>query len=203
MNKSPAVWAVKGRNGPWGDYGHMLVHGMSRHLPRVDGCIQLERAAPFVPPLSFPVLSDPIVIAEFRARAESAGLRFSGFKPVLKAHIARIEWETWDAMADLPPVVPASGEPCDYVLDAPHDLDLAREIGDLWELVPTEFGVGESRVIRPTRPRTTELTLRLSDSEPPDFFRAQGLGYVFATSRARDAIGPGACWLEFKSVILA
>jgi hypothetical protein len=203
MNQSPAVWAVTGRNGPWGDYGHTLVHGMSRHLPRLDGCIQLERAAPFVPPLSFPVLRDPIVTAEFRVRLESLGLRFEGFKPVLKARITRVDWETWDTTGDLPPVLPTSGEPCDYVLDAPHDLDLARQIGDLWELIPAEFGVGEARVIRRARPRTTELTLRLPDSEPPDFFRAKGLGYVFATSRARETIGPDARWLEFRPVILA
>jgi len=36
---------------PWGDYGSILLTGMTRHLSRKNGLLQLERTAPFVPPI--------------------------------------------------------------------------------------------------------------------------------------------------------
>ena len=45
----------------WGDYGSMLIGGMSGHLPRRDGLIQLERTGPFVPPMTFPGIGVVVV----------------------------------------------------------------------------------------------------------------------------------------------
>src|SRR5262249_4504338 len=50
---------------PWGDYCEILVQGMSTHLPRKNGLIQLERTGPFVPPISFPGIADVVVTDSF------------------------------------------------------------------------------------------------------------------------------------------
>ena len=38
----------------WGDYGSILIKGMSRHLPRRDNLIQVERTGPFIPSITLP-----------------------------------------------------------------------------------------------------------------------------------------------------
>src|SRR5262249_6309457 len=65
--------------------------------------------------------------------------RLSGleFRPVRLAHIVNLEWHRWDATQKEPPTYPDSGEPEDFILEAPHDPSLAKSMGPLWELVPT------------------------------------------------------------------
>ena len=83
---------------PWGDYGSVLIYGMSMHLPRVAGLIQLERTGPFVPPITQPGL-EIVVTDAFKARLEASGLTGFGFQPVLKRDIVQLEWERWDREA--------------------------------------------------------------------------------------------------------
>ena len=87
---------------PWGDYGSILASGMSTHLPRKDGLIQLERTAPFVPPISFPGIGDIVVTNAFRAELEASGLTGFTFAPIVKARIVESNWETWDRDASKP-----------------------------------------------------------------------------------------------------
>jgi len=45
-------YAINGRTvirGQWGDYGDILQHGMTAHLPRVDGKLALERTGSYIP----------------------------------------------------------------------------------------------------------------------------------------------------------
>ena len=128
----------------WGDYGSILINGMSAHQERKRGLIQLERAGPFVPPLSLPGVSDVVVTAKFRQAMKASGL-FRGvrFKEVIKARIVRLEWHTWDLRAEDPLEVPHGGEPEDYILGRPHDKKLAQEMGSLYEAILPSGGEGE------------------------------------------------------------
>jgi hypothetical protein len=121
---------------PWGDYGDILLSGMTTHQPRTqDGLLQLERTGPFVPPITLPGCEDPVVTDAFRARLEHSPLAGLGFRPVRKARIVRLEWERWDQASSDPAHYPAGGEPEAYIPGRPHDSGLAAQIGQLWEVV--------------------------------------------------------------------
>ena len=104
---------------PWGDYGSILVHGMSLHLPRIDGIIQLERTGPYIPPVTFPGVSD-IVVTDAVKRELEIRLPALHFLPLIKKHIVRLDWQNWDPTAR-PAAPPITGEPEDYILKNPHD----------------------------------------------------------------------------------
>ena len=119
----------------WGDYGNILLHGMTRHLPRCDGELQLERTGPFIPAISFPGIADIVLTDRIRIGL-SERLPVLTFKPIRKTRIVRLNWETWPDELAAPPILPESGEPEDYILGAANDLAVAAALGDLWELVP-------------------------------------------------------------------
>ncbi|AKF06311.1 hypothetical protein [Sandaracinus amylolyticus] len=133
---------------PWGDYGAILVHGMTTHAPRrADGRIPLERTGPFVPPITYP--GNILVNDDVRGALERSGLSGLSFTPVHKTRIVWSSWETWDRTAEDPEEDPAHGEPEDYILAVPHDEELARSMRDLHAIVPT----GRARIEkRPPRP---------------------------------------------------
>jgi hypothetical protein len=122
----------------WGDYGSMLIHGMSRHLPRLDGLIQLERAGPFIPPVTFPGIGDIVVTHGFRGILERCGLAGLTFVPVIKARIVEYHWERWDRSSESPAEIPQGGEPESYILVRPHSPEIAEELGPLWEVILPE-----------------------------------------------------------------
>jgi hypothetical protein len=118
----------------WGDYGDILVHGMTRHLERKNNQLQLERAAPFVPQVFLPGIHDLIVTESAKERLKN--IKGLAFRPVVKARIVRLDWHLWDMSRAELPSYPTSGEPEDYILEREHDAVLAEEIGDVWEVVP-------------------------------------------------------------------
>ena len=118
----------------WGGYSHILVAGMTGHLRRKDGLLQLERTGPFVPPLTFPGLHDVVATDDFRRKLESSRLAPFEFRPVIKARIVEYHWHNWDLAADNPKEFP-DGEPEDYILARPHSEKVAQQIGDIWEVV--------------------------------------------------------------------
>jgi hypothetical protein len=127
---------------PWGDYGDILLSGMTAHRPRtLDGLLQLERTGPFVPSITLAGLGDLLITDAFRTRLENSPLTGLGFRPVEKTRIVRLEWEHWDQADDDPGEYPDGGEPEDYILGRPHDPELAAQIGPLWEVVLP--GIGE------------------------------------------------------------
>jgi hypothetical protein len=82
---------------PWGDYGDILLSGMTAHQPRTrTGLLRLERTGPFVPPITLAGLGDLLVTEEFRAGLEQSSLAGPGFRPVEKTRIVHLEWERWD-----------------------------------------------------------------------------------------------------------
>lgn len=168
---------------PWAEYGDILLAGLTERLPRQDGQLQLERAGPFVPPIA--VAGDHIIVTDdFRHLMEGSGLTGFAFRPVVKRHIARLEWETWDRTAEDPPEYPDSGEPEDYFLALPHDPEVAEQMGALWEVVVEERGALE-RVRTGPNPWEARVYLTLDGWDGVDWFRARGYGFTYVTDRAK------------------
>lgn len=130
-----SVYILEKRKYAWGDYGDILVHGMSRHLDKDEGLLQLERAGPFVPPVTVPGIHN-VVLTDAAKASLSRTVPGLQFRPVIKARIVHIDWHTWDTAAEDPPFYPEEGEPENYLLEREHDPAVASAIGDLWELVP-------------------------------------------------------------------
>jgi len=184
---------------PWGDYGRILVHGMTRHRERVEGRLQLERVGPEIAPITLPGLSDVIVTDAARASLDAAALPGLTFRPVDLVRVPRLEWSTWDRAAARPPVLPASGEPEDFVLAAPHEEAAADALGRLWEVELPERGrytaeraSGDAKVHR----------VDLGSAEPLPIFRGVGQRAVLVSERFCEEHGAllGAC--ELRPVVL-
>ena len=122
---------------PWGDYGSILAHGMTR-LDE-SGVLHAVRTGPFVPRFSFPTLH--VIVDDFVKTAfESSNLSGFLFRPVEKSHIVRLDWHLWDRRATTPLHYPKGGEPENYILDQKHCQKTAKEMTGLWELTGTPFG---------------------------------------------------------------
>lgn len=121
----------------WGDYGNILVSGfLQREKP--DDPAQLERAGPFLPPISFP--NDAIIVSEsFKIKAaESFAGKFL-FRPAVYKKVVPIDWHLWDRAAELPKVRPHEGEPENYLLEGKHSAKTAREMEPAWEMILPEI----------------------------------------------------------------
>lgn len=136
---SKSIYRLEGPPLIWGDYSHILIAGMTAHLDRHDGLLQLERTGPFVPPVSFPGIGDIVVTDDFKLLLQNSGLTGFTFRTVIKRRIVFLEWEKWDKTANEPAEYPSTGEPEDFVLERPHSLELAYQIGDIWEVCLTEY----------------------------------------------------------------
>jgi hypothetical protein len=199
---STTFWRIHGSPfTPWGDYGDILQHGMTSHLERTGGLLSLERTGPYIPPITFPGIDDIVVNAAARRLLESSGLTGFDFRPVHKALIVNLNWEDWDITADDPPEYPKSGEPEDYILERPHDAVIARQMGDVWELViPMAAVVGRSS---PKWSPSVEFWVEVSSWTGADLFRGEGLRAVLASEHARlwleEHLGEFVSFEEFKS----
>jgi hypothetical protein len=165
----------------WGDYGAILIAGMSTHLPRVEGRIQLERTGPFIPPITFP-LGDVVVTDDFRGRMEALELPGIAFRPVIKARIVEYHWEGWDRSSERVPEVPEGGEPEDYVLSRTHSPEIAESLGDLWELeLPEDAEATSVRIGR----GVFEFRVNASTWQGAHLFRPKGKRHAVATEKAK------------------
>jgi len=172
---------------PWGDYGHILQHGMTAHLARVGGMLSLERTGPYMPPITFPGLGDVVLTSAAKALLESPGLSGFTFQPVNKARIVGLPWQEWDLTTDEPPEFPESGEPEGYILEHQHDPRVAMEMGDVWELVvPVTAVIGRPRQVVDS---FRELFVELNSWNGADVFRGKGYGCILVAERAKH-------WLE-------
>lgn len=189
MNKDLPTFRLEGPSTPWGDYGDILLHGMSCHIGRTSaGTIQLERTGPYVPPISFPGIGDIVVTDEFRTRLKDSGLRGFTFAPVKLARIVKYNWHLWNPSADEPQEYPKGGEPESYILARRHSPLLAAQIGPLWELVPKR-GVRHVWVKSAKESWKSDIFLESGSLRGLDFFRANNTGYNYVSKRAKD-------WLE-------
>ena len=171
----------------WGDYGDILQHGMTAHLSRVGNLLSLERAGPYMPPVTFPGIGDVVLNAPGRKLLEASRLTGFTFQPVNKARIVEIPWHDWDLTADKPREYPESGEPENYILKRPPNTRVAKEIGDIWELVvPVTAKIGRPReMVNSFR----ELYVERGSWNGADVFRGAGYGGPIVTARAK-------AWME-------
>ena len=182
----PEFFKVEARTtipGDWGDYGHILEHGMTAHSPRVNGRLALERTGPRISPITFPGLGSVILTNEARKHLESFGLSGFSFLPVERKHIVELRWDQWDLTAAEPPEYPDSGEPEDYILARPHSPVAAEELGELWELtVPLNV-----EILRPSPivDSYKELQIDLRTWNGADLLRGQGFGGILFSDKAR------------------
>lgn len=182
----------------WGDYGHILINGMSCHLPRKDSLIQLERTGPFIPPITLPGIGDIVVTSAFKEELEQSPFTQLAFAPVNKARIVEYHWEQWDRTSDEPDDFPDGGEPEDYILLRPHSPRTAKEIGSLWEVV-----LPEDAEVKSVQGRQCNWTHKVNRStwQGSLLFRAKGKGLAIATDEAKRWLENRAGeWLEFEEL---
>jgi hypothetical protein len=184
----------------WGDYGSILQNGMSSHLERIDGQLALERTGPFIPPITFPGISEIVVTSEARTLLESAGLTGFGFFPVNKFHIVHLDWHLWDLSAEEP--LETEEEPEDYILKHPHSEEAALALGEVWEIA-----VPETATVRriPTQDKFfPEIRLELGSWNGADLVLARNYLAIIFSDRAREFFS--SAWpnlVQFKPILLA
>src|SRR4051812_228548 len=124
----------------WGDYGSILMTGLPGPRDEASGQIILRRAGPFIPPIVFTIAGDGFAVLVTQSFRSKLSVAFDGlvFKPTINKHIVNVPWQHWDRTKRLPPEIPDSGEPEEYILDQPHSEQAAAEMGEIWELVAPE-----------------------------------------------------------------
>jgi hypothetical protein len=177
-----AIRILEPPEAPWGDYGHILVHGMASHLDStLDGVVQLERTGPYIPPISFPGFAI-VVTDECRKQFEASRLNGVAFRPVHLARIVDLPWHTWDRAAEEPAEYPDSGEPEDYVLERNHAPQLAEAMNPLWELAIAEAADVERE---PADQWNDRIYLKTATWTGVDIFGARGVGYFYVSDDAQ------------------
>jgi len=154
---------------------------------RVGNLLSLERAGPYMPPITFPGVGDVILNAPGRKLLEASRLTGFTFQPVNKTRIVELPWHDWDLTADKPREYPESGEPEDYILGRPPNARVAEEMGDIWELVvPVTAKISRPReMVKSFR----ELYVERGTWNGADVFRGHGYGGPLVTERAK-------AWME-------
>lgn len=180
------IYSLKNKDTNWGDYGSILVRGMTTHLARKNGLLQLERTGPYIPPLINSGLGDIVVTDAIKKKLEVSRLVGISFRPVIKKLIVELHWTEWDLKADEPPVYPDSGEPEDYILAGQHSESISTQMGDVWELV--------------TPTRGTFIDRKFVDNGlQADVFKADNKGYILVTEEGKDWIEKNAGdWIYFE-----
>ena len=168
----------------WGDYGDLLQHGMTAHLPRTDGRLSLERTGPYIQPVTLPGVGSMVLTNAARLQLETSGLTGFSFRPIEKKLIVDLPWHTWDLSAEEPPEYPESGEPEDYILGKPHSPAVANSMGDLWEVVVPVNVI----VVRPTPIVSSyeDLYVDRLTWDGSDLVRGTGFGSILFSKRAKD-----------------
>ena len=156
---------------------------MSLHRPRKNGKIQLERTGPFVPPMSLPGAVDAVVTDSFRLEMEKSGLTGIEFQTVIKKRIVKLNWREWDLAKPEPPTYPDNGEPEEYILGKLHSPIVSWKMGKLWEVL-FDVGAKVERIEHETV--LDEIFLKTNSWNGKDFFRADDVGFVYCTEKAKD-----------------
>lgn len=106
--------------------------------------IHLGRTGPFVPPITFPLASSRPVVVTDAAKLQLASASLLGigsFRPVLLKKTVAVEWHEWDTTQLLTDAqLPFNGEPEEYILHKPHNIEISSNIEQLWTWHPSEKG---------------------------------------------------------------
>jgi hypothetical protein len=152
------AYRAHGSAGNWGDYGHVLFHGMAHFGDDREPLVQLERTGPFVPPVTVPSRLAIVVTDAVRAELATAGFERLTFRQVDVRKLTLVNWHEWDRSYPHPAVWPAGGEPENYVMARKDRTALHGKIGALWQLVDHAPGLPESGA----RDRATVVSVALA-----------------------------------------
>jgi hypothetical protein len=149
LQSTPTLWVLEQRK-LWGDYGDVLISGYARRETE-SGPLALHRTGPFLPPVSFPWITNTaghavVVSAEFRGKLERLKLPGLEFREAGKSRIIPLSWERWDLTAKNPKHSPDGGEPENFMWDEQHDAACAAKMSDAFEVVPPVGPVSVERV---------------------------------------------------------
>jgi hypothetical protein len=199
------LWVVEQRK-LWGDYGSVLVSGYARRETD-DAPLALHRTGPFLPPLSFPRITNTgghAVIVSDDLKRELVSLNLPGvtFRDAAKSRIIPVAWEKWDLNAADPAVRPAEGEPENYVWNEKHDAACADKMSRAFELVVPVGPIGVDRVEDPDWGFVDEFVATSDAAEVPSISRSHPkYGYVIVDDSMRmwleKQVGP---WVRFSPV---
>jgi hypothetical protein len=141
MNKSGMELFTIKQADLWGDYGDVLISGFCQKKAS-DSPALLERAGPFLPPISFP--SRTIIVSDsFKFKLEAAmndsSIPRIHFRKAVLDKIVPIDWHLWDRKAESPKKYPVEGEPENYLYEGKHSPDTAGRMESAWEIIVPEF----------------------------------------------------------------
>jgi hypothetical protein len=176
------ITMLRKRRAPWGDYGQVLLNGISS---RRDGILHVDRVGPVMPPITFPRPAEIVVTDEFRGLLLDSGLTGLGFSPVQLGKVVRLDYSAWDTRAVMPRELPPGGEPVNYLADRPRDEAVAHRLGTLWELTPVKWGTTTVERV-PNSPRRNSVKVQLASGPMPDVFRSGTLGSRLLSKRAEE-----------------
>jgi hypothetical protein len=94
-----------------------------------------------------------------------------------------LDWRQWIAA---PPAKDTLREPEELILGAPHDPDLARVVGPLFETVLAQWG--DVEFVKVPGQHLSRLILTRESNETPHLFRAKNARTIVASERARDLL---------------
>ena len=199
------LWVVEQRT-LWGDYGSVLIAGYARR--EADGApLALHRTGPFLPPLSFPWITNTgghavVVSADFKQKLEALNLPGVAFREAARARIVPLAWEKWDLTASEPSIYPEQGEPENYVWEKKHDAACAAKMGAAFELVPPVGPVVIERLEDPAGGYLDEFAARANAADVPAIFRSHPThGYVIVDDEMKAWLEKHAgAWVRFSRV---
>jgi hypothetical protein len=182
-------YRLKNRELNWGDYGDILLTGMTTHLDRQDGLLQLERTGPFQPNIVISGICDLIVTDSFKNKLQNSSFNNLGFKQVIKRHISLVDWTNWNLQANDPQFYPTSGEPEGYILETPHSSDLAEKMENVWEVLLIRNGKFQD-----------DSSFVIGD-KTADIMSAENRGWIIVTEIAKNWLEQNeATWLAFEEL---
>lgn len=188
-------------NVPWGDYGSILIQGMTSSSARDADSLEIRRTGPFVPPISFPGLGCVVVTDAVRLKLEASDLTGFSFVPAIKKVIVPIDWHEWDLLSRVAPFYPEEGEPEAYISGEDHSPELASRMPALWRLV-IALGATEIRVPEGVHyGGDGQIFIRAISWQGADFFRADTTLCNYVSARAREwLLDRYPAWIAFKPV---
>jgi len=204
----PTLWVVGQRN-LWGDFGDALISGYARRETD-DGPLSLHRTGPFLPPISFPWITNTggqgvVVSAEVKRQLETLELPGVTFREAAKARIIPLAWERWDRSSPVPGVPPDGGEPENYIWEKTHDADSAAKMSRAYELVAPVGPVSVDQVEDPEWGYLDEFKAQTIPAEVPPITRSHPThGHLVVNQRMKAWLGENAGeWVRFSPVRLA
>jgi len=117
----------------WGVAEEVIVNAFGGGRDEATGLLHICRTGPAAPPMTYMGSEELIVTSGFKEWLMTAQLGRFGFKPVVKDHIVKMDWNLWDETtdADLPFYDYVEG----HLRECPHSVEASNEMGDLWEWI--------------------------------------------------------------------